>query len=114
MGVYMEKDDIIECEVTSIRPFGVFVKYQNYKGLIHISEISNLYVEDLSSIFEIGDTLSAYILDINEEEKQIELSYKKVLFANPNIQKRFNIRKGFHPLSKKLKEWIKEEDNEKN
>ena len=110
----MEKDDIILCEVINIRPFGVFVKYQNYSGLIHISEISNLYVNDLKELFEIGDTMNACILSIDEENKKLELSYKKVLFANPNIQKRFNIKKGFAPLAKKLKEWVNSENDEKN
>ena len=111
----MEKNDIIVCEVTNIRPFGVFVKHQNYKGLIHISEISNLYVEDLNVLFEVGDKISVCILEIDEENKQLGLSYKRVLFAKPNIQKRFSIKKGFKPLRDKLDGWIKEEiENEKN
>ena len=40
--------DVIHVTVTGYAPYGIFVKYNDYIGLIHISEISKRFVKDVS------------------------------------------------------------------
>lgn len=58
-------NDIIEVRVDHIRDFGVFCytcdEYE-YKGLIHISEIKDIFVSDPNDYFEVGDIIKVKVL----------------------------------------------------
>lgn len=99
------KDEVV-CKVTGIQPYGVFVAYKDYVGLIHISEVSDQYVESLDTIMCVGDKIDATILEIDEENKRLKLSYKQSNPIHPRIQKMVKIQIGFHSLSKALPFWI--------
>ncbi|MFA5719969.1 MAG: S1 RNA-binding domain-containing protein [Acholeplasmataceae bacterium] len=71
------KNQIISTTITGFAPYGVFVKAGDYVGLIHISEISDRYVKDIYEFASIGDVVDVMVLDIDEENKQLKLSYKK-------------------------------------
>ena len=70
--------DVIHVTVTGYAPYGIFVKYNDYIGLIHISEISKRFVKDVSKyakLDEIKDiknlhkfTVVAVVDDIYVEE----------------------------------------------
>jgi polyribonucleotide nucleotidyltransferase len=64
--------------ITSIKPFGLFVKIYGSEGLCHISEVSHSRVNDLNDIFKEGDKLQVKVLDINDRG-QIRLSHKVLL-----------------------------------
>ena len=52
--------------VSGITEYGVFVKFDNlYSGLIHISEISEKFVNDINYYVKIGDYIKT---KINYEE----------------------------------------------
>lgn len=43
-----KKDEIIEVEITALKPYGAFAKVDDeYSGLIHISEINGLFIKDI-------------------------------------------------------------------
>ena len=47
---------IVEGKITGIQPYGAFVALdRNTSGLIHISEISDGYVRDISRFVKVGD-----------------------------------------------------------
>ncbi len=102
----MKVNDQIVCTVTGIQPYGVFVAYEDYVGLIHISEVSDQYVQSLEDMMCVGDKLVVAILEIDEEHKRLKLSYKKANPVHPRIQKMVKIQIGFHSLSKALPFWI--------
>ena len=102
----MKKNDIIVCKITGIQPYGVFVSYKDYVGLIHISEISDQYVSQIEDILSVGDEVEAAIIDIDKAEKKIKLSYKKANPIHPRIQKMVKITIGFQSLYKALPFWI--------
>lgn len=104
----MEKMERILCKVTGIQPYGVFVEYNNYQGLIHISEVSDRYVADLDKLFNIGDLVYAVILEKDDNLMKLQLSYKKALKIHANVLKRVDIKIGFRTLENKLENWIKE------
>ena len=65
--------------VTGLTKFGAFVKLENgVSGMVHISEVSNEYVNDISEHLSEGDTVKVKVLEINDKGK-ISLSIKKAL-----------------------------------
>ena len=85
--------DIVEGKVTDIMNYGVFIKLEDGKsGLVHISEVSKDYVEDIHSVLKSGDTVKVKILSIDENGK-IALSIKKALPSSFNNKNRYNDKK---------------------
>ena len=49
---------IVEGKITGIQPYGAFVALEHHvSGLIHISEISDGFVKDISKFVTVGDVL---------------------------------------------------------
>jgi len=72
--------DVIEGKVTGIVDFGVFVKFNDLEGLIHISEIDWQIIDNPAEFFKVGDKVKAKIVEI--EKDRISLS-TKILKENP-------------------------------
>lgn len=69
--------DVLEGKVTGITKFGAFIELGEGKtGMVHISEISTSYVEDIAQFLEMGQTVKVKVINITEEGK-ISLSMKK-------------------------------------
>lgn len=102
----MEINDQIVCKITGIQSYGVFVTYLDYTGLIHISEVSDQYVQSISEILCVGDDIEVIVLDIDEEHKRLKLSYKQANPIHPKIQNLVKIKIGFHSIAKALPHWI--------
>ena len=101
--------DVVKCEVTGITAYGVFVKLENgYDGLIHISEISDKFVNNIEKLYIVGDVLDAKVIEIDDEKKQIKLSVKEINKKSKNRSQIQEKGKGFEPLKENLNIWIKE------
>lgn len=74
--------EVYEGEITSITPFGVFVKFDSLEGMVHISELAWEKVSDPKKLFKIGDGLKVQVVEVNKEEGKIILSHKRTL-PNP-------------------------------
>lgn len=86
--------EIVEGKVTDIMDYGVFVKLaDNKSGLVHISEVSREYVQDIHTVLNVGDTVKVKILGIDEKGK-ISLSIKKAL---PREERRPRQNNDFQP-----------------
>ena len=73
----LQVGDIVEGKVTGIKPFGAVVSLPEGKtGLVHISEVSYEFVQDLSAVLEDGQTVSVKVLSIAPDGK-IALSIKR-------------------------------------
>ena len=73
--------DELDCEVTGIVDFGVFLKIEDgLEGLVHISELDWGLVEDPRSMFKLKDKVRAKIIEI--KDGKISLSIK-ALKDNP-------------------------------
>jgi len=82
----MEVGKVIEGKVTGIANFGAFVRLPDGKiGLVHISEIADEFVKDISSYLKENQTIKAKIISVDEKGK-ISLSIKKANNANQNIK----------------------------
>lgn len=74
----IEVGSILEGKVTGIMKFGAFVDLPDGKsGMVHISEISNTYVENVSDFLTVGQEVKVKVISINENGK-IGLSIKKL------------------------------------
>jgi general stress protein 13 len=102
--------DIIECKVTGISNYGIFVlTSDNYTGLIHISEISNYFVKNVSDYASLGEEIICEVIDIDEENKRLKLSIKNINYKlTHKFGKIRDTKDGFKELQKKLPIWIRE------
>ena len=73
-----EVGDIVTGCVTGIESYGVFVNLDEYyTGLIHISEISNLFVRYISDYVEIGQQIKCKVIEKDDRFKQITIKFSK-------------------------------------
>lgn len=76
-----ESGMILEGKVTGIAAFGAFVEIPNGKtGLVHISEVSTEYVNDVKDHLKEGDVVKVKVL--GTENGKISLSIKQVMLEN--------------------------------
>ncbi len=103
--------DIVTVSVTGIEKYGIFVGLDEYySGLIHISEISDGFVRNINDYVNLGETIKAKILEIDEEELHIKLSIKNMNYRITK-RKRTKIEEtelGFSTLGDRLDGWISE------
>ncbi|MFC1720815.1 S1 RNA-binding domain-containing protein [Patescibacteria group bacterium] len=81
--------DDVDCEVTGIVDFGVFLKIEDgLEGLAHISELDWGLVEDPKQLVKVGEKVKARIIEI--KDNKISLSIK-ALKPNPweGIEKKY-------------------------
>lgn len=61
--------------VVGVMPFGVFVELApDCSGLVHVSRITDTYVEDLHEAVQVGDVISAWVTGIDEKRRRVALS----------------------------------------
>ncbi len=82
----VEVGSIYQGKVTSITKFGAFVLLPGGKsGMVHISEIANTYVDDISKHLTEGQTVDVKVIGIDQMGR-INLSVKKALPEQPARQ----------------------------
>ncbi|MBU2520651.1 MAG: 30S ribosomal protein S1 [Proteobacteria bacterium] len=65
--------------ITNITDFGIFVELEEgIEGLVHVSEISKEKIKTPVGRFNIGDVITARVMNINSEERRIGLSVKRL------------------------------------
>jgi small subunit ribosomal protein S1 len=78
--------------VTNITKFGVFLDLGGVEGLIHVSEISWGRVNHPTEVVEVGETIQAYVIQVDQHRSRIALSMKRLL-PNPWV----NAEERYHP-----------------
>ncbi len=72
--------DTVNGKISNITDFGLFLEFDNgIEGLLHISEIDKKQDEKLEEIYEVGAELSARIINMNTEERKIDLSLRTMM-----------------------------------
>ncbi|HHY76238.1 MAG TPA: S1 RNA-binding domain-containing protein [Firmicutes bacterium] len=105
----LEVGAIVEGVVTGITNFGAFVSLPDGKtGLVHISEIADAYVKDITQYVKKNDTVKVKILSVDPSGK-IGLSIKQ---ASPNYRPRSasDLRKSKADFEDRLARFLKESD----
>ena len=108
-----EKDKIVTGYVTGIESYGIFVSLDDYyDGLIHISEISDDYVRNISDYVVIGEKINTKIIGVDEKKHQLKLSIKDLDYRVDKGSKIEETKHGFDTLRDNLPLWIKEKIDE--
>lgn len=68
--------EIVTGQITGIVDFGVFVKFGEMEGLVHISELAWQRIENPKDLFKVGDTVKAKVIAI--EKGRVSLSIKQL------------------------------------
>jgi small subunit ribosomal protein S1 len=65
--------------ITNVTDFGVFIELEEgIEGLVHVSEISKEKIKTPVGKYEVGDVITARVMNINSEERRIGLSIKRM------------------------------------
>lgn len=79
----VKRDSIIEVVVNNTTNYGLYVSLQIkdeklIEGFIHISEVSYQRVENLQSMYKKGDKIKTQVIDIDKENRRVNLSIKRL------------------------------------
>jgi len=90
--------EVFEGEISQIVPFGLFIKvkvdHEEIEGLVHISEVSWLKVEDLSKTYKVGEKVKVKV--ISTQDNRLQFSLKQLL---PDPWEKLEEK---YPLEKKI------------
>src|SRR5699024_4082067 len=104
----LEVGNKVEGKITGLAKFGAFIDLGNNKtGLVHISEVSDKFVEDINDELKVGQVVTVQILSIDdngkialsmrnrekeaeEKKEQPKPEYKKRETSNRRPSKPFN------------------------
>ncbi len=65
--------------ITNLTDFGIFVELEEgVEGLVHVSEISKEKIKTPVGMFNVGDVITAKVMNINSDERRIGLSVKRL------------------------------------
>ncbi|MFD2656020.1 S1 domain-containing post-transcriptional regulator GSP13 [Gracilibacillus thailandensis] len=108
--------DVVEGVITGVQPYGAFVSLgEDVQGLVHISEVTNGFVKDITDHVKEGDKVTVKIIEVDETENKYALSIRALQPAREEERNTNSIAEkegehGFNTLKDKLKEWIKQSE----
>jgi len=71
--------DRITGTITNVTDFGLFVELEEgIEGLVHVSEVNREKIKTPVGKFQVGDIVSAKVININPKERRIGLSVKQL------------------------------------
>jgi len=121
-----EAGQVLEGKVTGIQPYGAFVALNDeVQGLVHISEVTHGFVQDINEHLKVGDTVKVKVLNVDEQKGKVSLSIRATEEA-PKRQPRQaqaprqqqqaaqNDNAGFNTLKDKLQGWIEQSKEREN
>ena len=80
VGEKYQEGDVLDGKVVQTKEYGAFVELEaGLDGLVHISEIANKRVENVSDELKVGETVKVKIMEIDPAKRRISLSIKAAL-----------------------------------
>jgi small subunit ribosomal protein S1 len=73
-----QEGDELEGTVSGITPYGIFINAQGLEGLVHLSELSWDKVEDVGSLYKVGDPINVMVIGISDGGKRVAYSVKRL------------------------------------
>eukprot|EP01024_Parvocaulis_polyphysoides_P022116 TRINITY_DN2055_c0_g3_i1.p1 TRINITY_DN2055_c0_g3~~TRINITY_DN2055_c0_g3_i1.p1 ORF type:complete len:779 (+),score=241.13 TRINITY_DN2055_c0_g3_i1:93-2339(+) len=75
----IQEGEVYTGQVKRTAGFGAFVDIGTVSdGLVHVSQLSNSYVEDVQDVVQVGDEVQVKVLSVDLDNQKIELSMKAV------------------------------------
>lgn len=79
---------VVTGKVARMTDFGAFIELDTgVDALLHVSQIAREHIEKPSDVLNIGDEITAMVVDFKEESKKISLSIKQLLIAEEKNKK---------------------------
>ncbi len=76
--------NVVTGKVARMTDFGAFVELEaGVDALLHVSQIAKEHIEKPSDVLNVGDEVTAKVVDFNEEDRKISLSIKATLAPDP-------------------------------
>ena len=103
--------DISKVKVTAVKPYGACIETRDGQvGLIHISEITNCFIFDISSYIKQDEILEVKVLSIKDNKINATLNFKQKKSSNKkeiNSLDTLNFVYGFDTIKRNMKFWQK-------
>ena len=110
--------EIYTVKIKEVKPYAAFIIFDDGTlGMLHISELSDKFINDIERYVSSGDSISVKLLEIDTKNWFARVSYKQVpdelKFTNHvNVRKALDKdEETFKTLKEKIPQWIKEELN---
>ena len=107
----MKIGDKLTGRITGIQSYGAFVELETgITGLIHISEITNCFIFDISSYIKQDEILEVKVLSIKDNKINATLNFKQKKDTEKkeiNSLDTLNFEYGFDTLKQNMKLWQK-------
>ena len=112
--------EIIEGTIINIRDFGAIMIFNDgKKGLLHISEVANVFIRNIHKYLKIGKTYQVKVIGV-ENDGFLKLSMSKITEEEKEEYHRNGVKKvkidpefiDYSVFKEKLPEWIEKEKNE--
>jgi len=86
-SVRWPKDSFVDGIVKNVTDFGAFVELTpGVEGLVHVSQLGEGFVRAVSDVVELGQSVRARVLEVDEEQRRISLSLKDQPGSAPPIE----------------------------
>lgn len=107
-----ERGHVVSGNVTGIRPYGVFIEVAGgATGLLHISHISAELVENMESLFSIGQEVRAMVYEVDKATGKLAFS-TKALEASPGEMLR-DMTAVFNNAEENARKYMEKLENER-
>lgn len=77
-----KRDELVSGTVTDVTPYGIYLAIKvgsdEAEGFVHISELSYDRVDNINSLYQKGMEVKAQVLDLDLENRRVNLSVKKL------------------------------------
>lgn len=102
---------IYEGTVAKVYPnYAILIFEEGFTGLLHISELSDKFIRNFSSLVQVGKIYSVKVFELDEKGQNAKVSVKRITpEERKNYDKYVKIDPNtidFSPLQEKLPEWI--------
>lgn len=102
--------DIVQGKVEKILTTHFIVAFKDdWKGLVHVSKISDYFVSSINTMFNIGEKYYFEVIEVDENEKRVKLSWKSIMPRFVKDPFEFTIEEtkgGFNNLNDFVKEEV--------
>lgn len=110
----LEVGSVVKGKVTGVMKFGAFVALpENKSGMVHISEISHEFVNDINDVIKVGDEVTVKVVSI--DNGKISLSIKANIEKPAPKPRQRRLRKPYVPAPKVTSpgnfQWEKSKDD---
>jgi small subunit ribosomal protein S1 len=76
----LKPDIVVDGVVTRIEPYGVFVDIGTGRdGLVHVSELTEGYINSPSEVVSIGDKVQVRVLKVDRKARKVDLTMKEFI-----------------------------------